>query len=425
MCVGISSCREGDTRDIFELVRAADLGISSFELEKSHEDNLRPGREIEIRALVFFEDGSELDVTNEVKWAVEDEDVIKSNGDGIFQALPVSQLTKTFVNADFSGLVASTEISVSIAPLKSLELGFALESVVDSFGADSKCQIDPTVTELNQCGAKRLCVLGAYEGESALREETLYVDFSSTGNSIFDLGYIINVQIDLESGDVLDQATANLDSIDSNSLDFSHKQDSSELIISSTSPNLIMGSSMQLEVENVPFQVIKYVTWSFNSFLLGQPEATGSFSGLEFTAGYENDYVEDFSKYGGDIQTSCSGKLSNQVQLLIESDVNQLIIIDSLANKEISIGSSSPTILTLEAIDVGGDDISIKNGEVSWFVCDFAQNPCEESHRQSDNGSVLSYISEPSAEPGQLRIEAVFHGKKAVREDFSLIVLEE
>src|SRR5690606_14464061 len=125
----------GETVEIYEFVRAAELGIVDIRLEKEHNDYLRAGREITVKAIAQLDTGELEDITRDVHWFSEDSSRLALKDDGIFIALPVSATGTVVVRAEFAGMKAREEVTISVAKLQSLEIGFAKS------GVDGQCRI--------------------------------------------------------------------------------------------------------------------------------------------------------------------------------------------------------------------------------------------------------------------------------------------
>lgn len=85
------------------------------------------------------------------------------------------------------------------------------------------------------------------------------------------------------------------------------------------------------------------------------------------------------------------------------------------------IGSKEPYLFNIEAKNAQGVLLTIGNGDVTWYVCPLPQPVCFPSDKQDDKGSILSLSVDQEETPEDIRLEAVFHGRKAVREDFRFI----
>lgn len=409
------SCSEGDTREIYEFVLSEDLGIINIVLEKNHDDFLREGREVQVRAIATLESGATLDISKDVRWSSSDSSVLKSVGGGIFRAQAVPSTSTVQAMADFAGFHLSADITVSAAALSSLEIGPA------QVGIQGRCQIDLSITTQDQCSALPLCALGSYVGELEMRDETLFVDFVGTQQSVFVGGYLINAEINLESGAILESIYASLDAIDSSSIYITHEQNLASFSPESSIDVVEMGESVTFSVPSLPAEVHEFVDWSYVDFNLGEPSASGVITGGVFKADFESEFVSNFNNYGVDVFASCSGKSSLAKSLLIASDVDSLKITDDGSGVEVLIGNGEGPTLTLKAYDKNDQDIGLEAGDVGWFVCDLSSPQCELVDKQLSDSLSLDLIPDNNEIARDLRVEAIYHGRKAVREDFSFV----
>jgi len=410
----LHACTEGETTEIYEFVRAADLGIETIHVVKEHDDNLRAGRELRVKAIAKLKSGDELDISKDVRWFSSNPAILTVKEDGLFLAREAAETVVVPFRVEFAGLKVVSEATVSVAKLKSLELGIAKK------GMDAQCQIASDEFEMSQCSAKRLCVLGEYENEAAKREETLYVALTTSSDSLLKEGYVINARVDMSEGGLDESMSVKLDKITSNTLYISHIANLDSLTISMPSNKLTMGKKLDFTV-NVPERIKPYIKWHAEDFDLGQPEVDVTINGGRLSAFFENDFVNDWENYGVNITASCSGFVSESKAVLIESDVHIIKITDNLTSHDLLIGGEDPVELGLEAKSKEGGLLTIRNGDVSWYVCPLAQSVCLAGDKMDDNGSTLSLTVGHEVEPKDIRIEAVFHGRKASREDFRFV----
>jgi hypothetical protein len=106
---------------------------------------------------------------------------------------------------------------------------------------------------------------------------------------------------------------------------------------------------------------------------------------------------------------------------LITSDVASLEITDEVDVHDVVIGGD-PISLSLGALDDEGLTKTVTNGDVSWFVCDLADGSCEDADKQSGSASTFGLSAGASESERDVRVEAVYHGLGANREDFSFVV---
>lgn len=411
----LQMCTEGETTEIYEFVRAADLGIKSISLVKEHNDNLRAGRELRVQAIAKLKSGEELDISDDVRWFSSNSAILAVKADGLFLAGEVNKTVVVPFRVEFAGLVVTNEATVSVAKLTSLEFGFAKK------GIDGQCQIASSAFEMSQCSAKRVCVLGEYEDEAAWREETLYVDWTTSVASLVQDGYLINARVDMSEGALDENIYAKLDTITSNTLSVNHVADLESLTISSPANKLTMGETMVFQVEAISARLKPFIKWRAEDFDLGQPEVEVSLTGGQLNVFFESDFVSEWGNYGVNISASCSGFVSDLKPVLIESDVDIIKITDELDTHDLLIGNDDPYLFNIEAKNEGGNLITIGSGDVAWYVCSLSQPVCLQDDKQDDSGLTLSLLVGETEEPEDIRIEAVFHGRKAVREDFRFV----
>ncbi len=409
------TCSEGDTRDMYEFVLSEELGLTNLVLEKEHDDFLREGREVQVRAIATLDSGQMIDISNDVRWSSGDSSVLKSMGGGKFKAQAVPFTTSVQVIADFAAFHVTVDVTVSVAALIGLELGPAKSGVL------GQCQIDSSITSQSQCSALPLCVLGSYAGELEKRDETAYVEFTGSQASVFSNTYLINSEIDLEAGAIAETVYASLDAIDSPLMDILHEQDLVNFDIESTEDVVVMGVSIDFSVQGFPDEVLPFVDWTYVDFNLGEPVASGVMTGSVFTADVEDEFISNFNNYGVDVIAECSGKLSSSKSILISSDVNSLKITDDGSELEVLIGAGAGPLLTLEAYDENDEAMILVDGEISWFVCDLSSPICGIDDLQDEDSASLNLVPGNSEIARDIRIEAVYHGRKAVREDYSFI----
>ncbi len=411
----LNACTEGETTEIYEFFLAADLGIEEISLVKEHSDNLRPGRELRVKAIAMLKSGESLDISEDVRWFSSDPSILSVAGEGVFLAWETKNTTEVPFRIEFAGLVVRSEATVSMASLKALEVGFAKK------GISGQCQMASAVFEMSQCTGKKLCVLGEYKGEALLREETSFVDWVIGGDSLVEEGYLVNAKVDMSGGDVNEMIRAKLDGLSSNLLNIIHVADMEDLEINAPSNKIMMGRELIFQADSISPRLQPYIKWRAESFDSGEPDADVSISDGKLRALFEQDFVSDWDAYGVNVTASCSGFSSDAEPVLIESDVDLIKITDESENHDLVIGGDEPVIFTVEAKSKEGTILPISNGDITWFVCSLSDPVCALDDKQGDNGSLLSLLVSEDEEAKDVRIEAVFHGRKASREDFRFV----
>ena len=118
----------GDTRSLSEVVRAGVLNATAIVVRADQSiDRVALAEQLQYRAYAVLNDGSEVDVTNDVTWSVDNEVVATINSNGVLTASVIegTQAVNTYqvsVQASLASLSGATHLTVSDATLSALTL---------------------------------------------------------------------------------------------------------------------------------------------------------------------------------------------------------------------------------------------------------------------------------------------------------------
>lgn len=418
------ACVEGDTDDVAETVRSSDLGIETIALSKSHSDNLRAGRKVQIYATATLDSGTDQDISDEVSWSVSDASLLTHTGDGSFTALS-GQSGSAIVTSSFAGIESEIAVVVSDALLESLEVegvGYAGESDI----------------ALGACSELAFTALGKYEGEPD-RDETLFVDWEKE-NGEFSSASFSNATANIEDGeDTSNVIKAKLDNQTSNAINLSYPEisDATLSISPADASNLVMGNQLTYSAtwdNGAKTDVSSVVSWDPPVALNdGPPKASAVFQGAVLTAGYAaaKEVISENENYGVSVTASCSGKSSSVSDTVtINSDISDVAFSPS-SNDGLAYGDELTITLSLtHEIDgeLSASDIESAD-DIFWEILDNNSTYDADDYMTfTSTGKLTRKITinkeNDIGSEFDFQIRVIYHGVEYVSEDDDFKMLE-